>query len=247
MDLDLGPELWRIRSTGPPLDQDVPVVTVRLVASNLAGVMAHVKEVMESTVAGLAADRSPVDPRWEQDLPGWFVGSFPREGFGSLAEWLTAMTEGNRAWRWWWADGGEVLVLVEGASYNLDALVALMTSAGADQVAAPERWTHPATLPWSLRPRCSVWDAPGVARSARPWMPVPQRRLFDRVAHSRLLWSFVVLPFFAPGVLLHWAIQGWPGDLVEPSMVPMLVVLSVVAVAETVFVVRWLRRPVERD
>jgi hypothetical protein len=217
VDLDLGPELWRIRSTGPPLDQDVPVVTVRLVASNLAGVMAHVKEVMESTVAGLAADRSPVDPRWEQDLPGWFVGSFPREGFGSLAEWLTAMTEGNRAWRWWWADRGEVLVLVEGASYNLDALVALMTSAGADQVAAPERWT------------------------------LPQRRLHDRVAHSKLLWSFVVLPFFAPGVLLHWAVRGWPGDLVEPSMVPMLVVLSVVAVAETVFVVRWLRRPVERD
>jgi len=246
VDLDLGPELWRIRSTAPPLDQDVPVVTVRLVASNPAGVMAHVKEVMESTVRGLAADRSPSDPRWEQDLPGWFVGSFPREGFGSLAEWLTAMTEGNRAWRWWWADRNEVLLLLVGVSYSLDALTALMTSAGVDQVAAPERWTHPATLPWSRRPRCRVWDAPGVARRARPWVPVPQRRLVERFGSSHLFFALVVLPFFGPGTLVHWAVRGWPGDLVVPSMVPMLVVLSVVAVAETIFVVLWLRRPVER-
>ena len=227
MDLDPGPELWRIRGTAPPLHQDALVVTVRLVASNPAGVMAHVKEVMEKTVQGLAADRSPLDPRWEQDLPGWFVGSFPREGFGSLAEWLTAMTEGNRAWRWWWADRGEVLVLVGAASYSLDALLALVTSAGAHRVvvSAPERPTDPATLPWSRRPRRVVWDVP-----------------IDR----RLL-ALAVLPFFGPGTLVHWAAQGWPSDLVEPSMVPMLVVLSVVAVAETVFVVRWLRRPVERD
>lgn len=220
------PELWRIRGTAPPLHPDLPVVTVRAVASNPVGVVGRVRDVVEQTVEGLTGGRPPEDPRWREDLPGWFVRSFPRDGFGSLSQWLTAMTEEERAWRWWSSEDDRVRVLVGSTPYSLEVLAAVMESAGAHQVAVsePERRTDPADLPWSRRPRRSTWDLP----------------------RDRLLWALATVPFFGPVVLVDAAVHGWPADL-APSMAPVLAVLTVVAAAETVLAVRWLRRPVRRD
>lgn len=74
---------------------------------------------------------------------------------------------------------------------------------------------------WLRRPRASLWER------------APKYRVFQAV------WAF---PYICLGLLI-WHILGGP----PLSDIPFMVVLSAVAIIETVFVLAWLRRPVRTN
>ena len=85
-----------------------------------------------------------------------------------------------------------------------------------------QRIERPQTLPWRQRPRPTVWAA------------------FPRTKFIALLLAF---PFICLGTLIYWADRGWRPEEVQGDVGPALLVLSVVAVGESIAIAAWLRRP----
>lgn len=78
------------------------------------------------------------------------------------------------------------------------------------------------TLPWRQRPRPTAWAA------------------FPQTKFVAVLLAF---PYICLGTLIYWAVRGWRPEEVQRDVVPVLLVLTVVAVAESIAIAAWLRRP----
>ena len=78
------------------------------------------------------------------------------------------------------------------------------------------------------------------AQAALPWRQRRRRRLLDAAPSWRFLQAMWAFPYLCLGFVVAWVLGG---EL--PEGLPLLIVFSVVALAETVFLVMWLRRPVE--
>lgn len=73
-----------------------------------------------------------------------------------------------------------------------------------------------------------------------PWRERPRRTFLEAAPTSKLgqaMWAF---PYICLGFVVVWALGGE-----RPESLPLLVVFSVVAAVESVFLVLWLRRPLE--
>ncbi len=151
-----------------------------------------------------------------------------RDRVWTMVGWLLAMTKGNRTWRWWSADRDLVTILVDGRPSPSGSLHWLLLQAGAREVLEnPDAWEPipPEDLSWTQRPRSAWWEA------IPPMWP------------DRLVLALVSLPYICLGTLVYWAARGWPVGEVDVDALPVIVVLALVAVPETVAVVLWLRLP----
>jgi hypothetical protein len=83
---------------------------------------------------------------------------------------------------------------------------------------------QPQATPWRLRPRPRLWQA----------FP------------SRFLQALIAFPYVCIAVLGSWIVGGAHRSK-EPGSVGLLVVASLIVIPETIWLVLWLRRPVERS
>jgi hypothetical protein len=247
-------ELSRLDSSAPSGEPESGHEVLRVVAADTDRVLARARSVLRTVIEGLSTGLAPDDPGWATMLPPWFVESFgpavgvarerawlqqwrqsarqqraelERERVWTLVGWLVAMQKGNRTWRWWSAERDLVTVLVDGRPSPSGSLHWLLLQAGAQEVHEhPDAWEPipPEELPWTSRPRRSFWDA---------MEGVP----------PRLVLALVTFPYICLGMLAYGAARGWPADEVGLDASPVVVVLALVAVPETVLAVLWLRRP----
>jgi hypothetical protein len=73
-----------------------------------------------------------------------------------------------------------------------------------------------------------------------PWRSRPRRKFWDALPSLRFLQAMLAFPYICTGILV--------GELREGARlesVTFLIVFAVVAAAETLFLVLWLRRPIE--
>ena len=82
----------------------------------------------------------------------------------------------------------------------------------------------------------------GAPSSGVSWFRRPRRRLVDSLPSSRIVMAMWMFPYVCLGVLAEWLLGGGP----KPESLLLNSCFAGVALIETVYLVLWLRRPVER-
>ena len=95
-------------------------------------------------------------------------------------------------------------------------------SGPAEELRRRQRIERDQALPWSQRPRRTVWQS---------------------VPSTKLVMALLAFPYISLGTLVYWAVRGWRPGEVQDEDLPFLIVLSVVAVVESIAFAMWLRRP----
>lgn len=78
--------------------------------------------------------------------------------------------------------------------------------------------------------------------NTKSWLNRPRRPFVEAIPSWRAVQAAWAFPFICLGVVTTWLFGG-----PKPVGLPLLVLFSALAPAETIFILMWLRRPVKRS
>lgn len=137
--LTFAEELDRLAVTDKTVGEAVGFLEVFTVhAESPTLVIDRAREVMAIMLRARNRGAEVRDPAWSTELPTWFVDAHASEDAEwTLDNWLLGMDPSIRPWRWWSADGDELIIMIDGWPYPAAALLWLLRCAGARSVDLP--------------------------------------------------------------------------------------------------------------